>query len=105
MMQDIPLPQNIEFPPKIIFPSLESGEVFYTVIQKRDAEKMKAMLDIRWANTRLAALGGATGTWELPAYHSEEIISDCLLGRVNKWLCGLPERSSEFEPILDSINH
>ncbi|KAL7931257.1 hypothetical protein V8C35DRAFT_282885 [Trichoderma chlorosporum] len=44
---------------------LETGQTFEICVEKDDAWKMKAALDIRWAVTRLAAISGAARAWEL----------------------------------------
>ncbi|KAL6826182.1 hypothetical protein V8C40DRAFT_287019 [Trichoderma camerunense] len=43
---------------------LETGDVFSLVMAKEEAAKMKVMIDIQWANAKLAAISGAADFWE-----------------------------------------
>ncbi|KAL7950122.1 hypothetical protein V8C42DRAFT_309537 [Trichoderma barbatum] len=51
---------------------LETGDVFSLVMPSEEADKMKTMIDIQWANTKLAAISGAAGIWELPGESPDE---------------------------------
>ncbi|KAL7784277.1 hypothetical protein V8C43DRAFT_325649 [Trichoderma afarasin] len=44
---------------------LQTGQVFSLNMPTKDAIKMKLMIDIQWANARLAAMSGLSGNWEL----------------------------------------
>ncbi|KAL7821325.1 hypothetical protein V8C44DRAFT_5797 [Trichoderma aethiopicum] len=46
---------------------LETGHTFDLVTSAEDAANMKTMIDIQWANTQLAAISGAAGSWDLPS--------------------------------------
>ncbi|KAL7910000.1 hypothetical protein GGI35DRAFT_351673 [Trichoderma velutinum] len=43
---------------------LETGQIFTLSMSAEDAAKMQLMIDIQWANVRLAALSGLSGDWE-----------------------------------------
>ncbi|PTB50245.1 hypothetical protein M431DRAFT_512446 [Trichoderma harzianum CBS 226.95] len=51
---------------------IETGDVFSLVMAKEDAAKMKVMIDIQWANAKLAAISGAADFWEPPAGYSSD---------------------------------
>ncbi|KAF3058777.1 hypothetical protein CFAM422_011893 [Trichoderma lentiforme] len=44
---------------------LQTGQVFSLNLPAEDAVKMRLMIDIQWANARLAAMSGLSGNWEL----------------------------------------
>ncbi|PNP48580.1 hypothetical protein THARTR1_10319 [Trichoderma harzianum] len=51
---------------------LETGDVFSLVMAKEEAAKMKFMIDIQWANAKLAAISGAADFWEPPTGYSSD---------------------------------
>ncbi|KAM6483065.1 hypothetical protein HDV62DRAFT_405751, partial [Trichoderma sp. SZMC 28011] len=44
---------------------LQTGQVFSLNLPADDAVKMRLMIDIQWANARLAAMSGLSGSWAL----------------------------------------
>lgn len=48
---------------------LQTGQVFSLNLPAADAVNMKLMIDIQWANARLAAMSGLSGNWELLNRH------------------------------------
>lgn len=81
------------------FARLKTGQIFYIVIPEKDAYKMKTMIDIRWANTKLAMLSGATGTWDVLKAPPGELIPRVEHDRVEAWIRNLPASTREYEPI------
>ncbi|KAL7960641.1 hypothetical protein V8C34DRAFT_276157 [Trichoderma compactum] len=62
---------------------LETGQIFtLSVSSREDATKMQQMIDIQWANVRLAAMSGLSGNLGLPN-HSQE--SNVLSWSRNGW--------------------
>ncbi|UKZ82269.1 hypothetical protein TrVFT333_010054 [Trichoderma virens FT-333] len=51
---------------------LKTGNVFSLIMPEEDATKMKGMIDIQWANVKLATISGAAGNWELLEHSPHE---------------------------------
>ncbi|KAL7930515.1 hypothetical protein V8C35DRAFT_312870 [Trichoderma chlorosporum] len=56
---------------------LLTGQVFRLTVPKEDVAKMKGMVDIQWANARLAAISGVSGHWGLLDAPPHELDTNC----------------------------
>ncbi|UKZ82406.1 hypothetical protein TrVFT333_010194 [Trichoderma virens FT-333] len=104
MLLDTPFRLREGPPTEDSVPLIESGQMFYITMPCEDVDKMKAMFDIRWANTKLAALSGATGSrGELQLPPSEPDLGSALTTEdVNAWLGDLPDDTGEYESDWES---
>ncbi|KAL6697680.1 hypothetical protein J3F84DRAFT_369669 [Trichoderma pleuroticola] len=62
---------------------LETGQIFTLSMSHEDATKMQMMIDIQWANVRLAAMSGLPGSWGLLNHSPQESTVESWLD--DKW--------------------